>query len=323
MDFRSIKEVATRPDFVQLMDTGMKMKMMDAYQNAVSEYEQLVSFEDSTKDKETYPSLSGIGYPEKVLENESYKEAEIGRLQSVEITNYKYGRILAISRELVDDDQTKRIKEQPGRLGVAHRNYENKTVFSAIVGGTTAATCYDGLAIYTTNHLNRKGGAAQANNDNIYTGVTMSAGAIIVALSMIALWKGLNDEEITVNPVAIVSGARLAFTARWLMSGTGIPTYGANALGPANSAVNLTGKGPLPLLKPIACNWLDKCGGGALDWYIWTDVPGWVFQTRDPLELYAEGNLSQSWFERDVMRWKSRKRFGFGNIDWRASMLIS
>jgi len=322
LEFTSIKEAATRPDFIKLMSSGMKTKMMDAYEKAASEYEQLVSFETSTKDKEDYPALSGIGMPEKVLEGEPYKEAGIGALQATTITNYKFGRILAITREMVDDDQTKMVKNQPGRLGQAHKDYENKVVFSAIVGGGTAATCYDGLAIYTTNHLNRKGGAAQANNDNIYTNVTMSAGAIVVACEMINLWKGLDDDEISVNPIAIVCSARLSYTAKYLMSGTIIPTFAAGVFGPANASAS-AGNMVMPLLKVIPCKWLTKVGGTALDWYIWTDIPGWVFQTRDALELLEEGNLSASYFERDVMRWKSRIRFGFDCIDWRASMKIS
>ncbi len=323
MEIRSIREAATRPDFIALMSSGLKTKMFDIYNKVESEYEQLVSFEESTKDKETYPSLSGLGYPEKVLEGEPYKEGPVGALQDVDITNYKFGRLMAITREMVDDDQTKKIKNQPGLLGTAHKNYENKVVFSTIIAGTTAATCYDGVAVYTTNHLNRKGGAAQANNDNIYTGVTLSAGAIITAMEMISLWRGLDDEEIYVKPLKIVCGPRLGFTASWLMSGTGLPPAAAGVLGPVITAPQTIGKSPLPMLNVVVSKWLGKVGGAALDWYIWTDVPGWVFQWRDKLELYAEGNLSESWFERDVMRWKSRVRFGFKCIDWRASMLIS
>ena len=322
-EIRSIKEAATRPDFYKLLTSGLKTKMFDKYNKVDSEYEQVVSFEGSTKDKETYPSLSDIGDPEKILEGEAFKENSPFVMQDVEVTNYKYGKIIAITREMVDDDQTKKIKAQPAKLGAAHKNYENKVVFSAIVGGTTAATCYDGLAIYTTNHLNRSGGAAQANNDNIYTNVTLSAGAVIVAMDMINLWRGLNDERISVNPVAILCTPRLGYTARWLMSGTGLPAYGANALGPASAYAITVGKSPLPMLKVIISKWLGKLTSSALDWYIWTDVPGWVFQWRDKLELYKEGDLSTSWFERDVMRWKSRERFGFKCIDWRASMLIS
>lgn len=319
----SIREAATRPDFYKLLSTGLKTKMFDAYNSVDSEYEQLVSFESSTKDKETYPSLSDIGDPEKVLEGELYKEAGIGAMQDVDITNYKFGRLLAITREMVDDDQTKKIKNQPNKLGKAHKNYENKVVFSAIVAGTTAATCYDGLAIYTTNHLNRKGGAAQDNNDNIYTAVTLSAGAVIIALDMINKWMGLNDEEITVNPISMVVTPRLGVTARWLMSGTGLPAYAANVLGAASAYASTVGNNPMPMLKVIVSKWLGKKTSSPLDWFIWTDVPGWVFQWRDKLELYKEGNLATSWFERDIMRWKSRVRFGFKNIDWRASMLIS
>lgn len=322
--FRSLKEAATTSEFYKLLDSGLKTKMMAGYKSVPSEYEALVSFETSTKQTETYPSLSDISEPTKVLESEEYPERGVGASQDVDITNFKYGEIIAITREMIEYDQTKKMKNQPTKLGKAHKNYENRTVFSAIVNGTDAASCYDGLAIYTTNHLNRKGGAAQANNDNIYTSVTMTAGALIVALDMINLWKGLDDGDVTINPEMIVCSTRLIWTANWLMSpNSGIPAYAANALGPASAQAQTAGKSPLPMLAVKGCKWLTKVGGAALDWYIWTDVPGWVWQWFSKLRLLKEGNLSQTYFERDVMRWRSDEWFGFKNIDWRASMLIS
>jgi len=320
--FKSLKEAATRADFPKLMSSGMKLKMMDVYNKVESEYERVVSFETSTKDKETYPSLSGTADPKQVLEGEAFKEDKVAEMQDVDITNYKFGRLMGITREMTNDDQTKKVKNLPGNLGKVHKNYENKVVFSGIVGGSTAATCYDGLAIFTTNHLNRKGGAAVAGNDNIYTGVTMSAGAIVIAMDMIDSWTGLDGEEITVNGVSILCSMRLSYTARWLMSDSSIPGFAAGVFGPA-STQPFAGKVPMPMLSVNPSKWLTKVGGAALDWYIQTDVPGWVFQWRDKLELYAEGNLSQSWFEREVMRWKSRVRFGFKNIDWRAMLKVS
>lgn len=324
INFTSIREAATRPDFIQLMSTGMKTKMKNAYNNVVSEYEQVVSFEDSTKDKESYPALSGLGYPEKVLSGENYKEDSNFSLQKIDITNYKYGKIIAITREMIDDDQTKMVAQKPNEVGISHKNHENKVVFSTINAGETAGTCYDTLAIFTTNHYNRKGGATQSRNDNLYTCASMSAGSINTVINMIALWRGLNDEEISVNPIKILCPFYLGFTANWLMSGTGIPAYAANQFGAASAYASTVGQSPLRVaLQVVVSKWLTKVGGATNDWYILTDVPGAVFQWRNKLELYKEGDLSVSWFERDVMRWKSRARFGFDIIDWRFALKVT
>ena len=48
-------------------------------------------------------------------------------------------------------------------------------------------------------------------------GWTLSAGAVIIAMDMINLWVGLDNEVITVNPVSILCTPRLGYTARWLM----------------------------------------------------------------------------------------------------------
>ncbi len=48
-------------------------------------------------------------------------------------------------------------------------------------------------------------------------------------------------------------------------------------------------------------------------WSLLEANKGFIFQTRDELEITEENRNSGSYFDFDVIRYKSRKRF---NIDW-------
>lgn len=317
---RSIKEAATRADFYRFLTIGLKDLLFKAYREAPVTYDRLVTFQDSTKDKEGYPSLGSLGLPQQVLEGEPYQERTIPQDDMVEITNHKFGEIIAITEELIDDDQTKMVMRLPLDLGNAHKKHEDKTVYSLINNNPTG---YDSQAIFSLNHPGFTGGAAMAVNDNIYTSVTLSANAVAVALGIIAGWVGHADDDILdVTATDLVVPKNLAHTARLLTESNFLPlAYAAGALGPSGTV----GTGPNVLkdnnLGVISSARLDKTS--TTDWYIKTDFPGLVYQWRKKLELLAENEASGVRFERDVMRWKSRARWRSKFVNWRWGIKVS
>lgn len=319
-NLRTLREAATRSEFYQFMQVALKDLLFKAYKEARITYPQLVRFETSDKTKEGYPSLGNVSLPTKVLEGEAFQERQIGKKDFVEITNFKFGEIIAITRENIDDDQTREIRRQPQDLGNAHAKQEDKTVYSIITGNPTL---YDSAAWFSLNHPGVTGGGAIAANDNIYTNVTLTANALAVVLGMIAGWTAANSDDILdVTATDLVVPQALKHTANILTQANLLPlAYAAGAFGPA--AQGSVDKNPLKdhKLGVISSARLDKVSTG--DWYVKTDFPGFVFQNRDPLELLQENEASGVAFEREVMRWKSRKRWGVKVINWRAMMLVS
>jgi hypothetical protein len=321
----SLKEASTRPEFYQFMTVGLKDLLFDAYKKAATTYDQLVTKTTSVKDKEGYASLGNVSLPDQVLEGEPFPEKSPPKQDLVEITNIKFGEIIAITRELIDDEQTGRIKQMPSDLGNAHAKKEDKSVYSVIVAN---ATCYDAQALFSLNHPGYTGGAAIASNDNLYTAVTLTANAIAVAIGMVALWTGHTSEDILdVAPKALLVPKRLRYAAHVLTQTQFLPmAYAAGVFGPAAAAGN-TSVNPIKeqALGIISSARLDTSTSGTAltDWYVWTDFPGLIFQWRNALELMAEGEAGYPNFERDVYRWKSRARWGVKPINWRCGMLVS
>jgi len=114
----------------------------------------------------------------------------------------------------------------------------------------------------------------------------------------------------------------LKYTANILTQSAFLPlAFAAGVLGPGattGQAKNVLADENLGVISSAR---LDS--SSTTDWYIWSDFPGLIFQTREPLKLLAESEESGTFFERDVRRWKSRKRFRIGVINWRVGMLIS
>jgi len=321
----SLKEAATRPEFYQFMTVGLKDLLFDAYKKAPTTYGSLVTLATSLKDKEGYVSLGNVALPDQVLEGEPFPEKSNPKQDLVEITNLKFGEIIAITRELIDDEQTGRIKQMPSDLGNAHAKKEDKSVYSVIVAN---ATCYDAQALFSLNHPGYTGGAAIASNDNLYTAVTLSANALAVAISMVALWTGHTTEDILdVTAKSLLVPKRLRYAAHVLTRSEFLPlAYAAGVYGPA-AAGGTMGKNPVleEGLDIISSARLDTSTSGTAltDWYLWTDFPGLIFQWRDKLELLAEGGAGYPNFERDIYRWKSRARWGVKPTNWRCGMLVS
>ena len=319
-DLKSIREASTRSEFYQFLNVGLKDLMFKAYRTAKTTYPAIVTFEESDKAKEEYPSTGNVALPEQVLEGAPFIERTIPPEDFVEVTNHKYGEIISITEELIEDDKTNQIKRLPMDLGNAHAKKEDKTVYSIINGNPTI---YDGGAFFALNHPGYTGGAAIAANDNIYTNVTLSANALAVALGIIGGWTGHSTEDLLdVVATALVVPTNLKYTANLLTKSAFAPwAYAAGALGPAAT----TGQGKNVLaeegLEVISSPRLDVTS--TTDWYIKTDFVGILFQWRQKLGLFEEPEEAGSRFERDVRRWKSRSRWATKVLNWRGMFKVS
>jgi hypothetical protein len=319
-ELRNIREASGRSEFYTFMTIGLKDLLFKAYRESRVTYPQLVTMATSTKDKEGFPSMGVAPLPEQVLEGQPYNEHGLPKSDLVELTNLKFGEIIAITQELIDDDQTGQIAQLPLGLGNAHAKHEDKTIYSIVTGN---ATGYDSQAIFSLNHPGFVGGPAIASNDNIYTSVTMSANAVAVALGLIGGWTGhTTDDFLDVVAKNIVCPRNLKYTANLLTQSELLPmAYAAGVFGPA--AQGGGGKNVLREegLGVISSARLDRVS--ATDWYIQTDFPGLVMQWRERLQFLAEGINTGTQFDRDVYRWKSKARWVAKMLNWRWGMLVS
>ena len=324
MSVADIKEAMNRDDFRTFMNKGLKGLLVGAYDraNQKATYQEITVSDTSNSDRENYPSMGSPAIPLPIQEGEAYKQLAPGSPDDIPVTNFKYGGILELTEEAGDDDQTpgKQLRKQAQKLGAGSVKLKDIVFYSLL---TSNGTIYDGQNFFSLNHPGYTGGAARVNNDNIYTNVTMSANALATALGIIGLWEGADpDEDLDVTPEKIVCGLRLQQTAFGLTNADLLPF--AMAAGPLGPGATVSGGMPNAMkgkLGVTVSHRLDKVA--PLDWYIKTDFPGILYQTRKGMVVTQEAMNAGETFIRDLLRWKISERFGRKVINWRWGILIS
>lgn len=313
----SLQEAMTRSDFAAFMSTGLKATLVTAYQQAAADatWQQLVQVEDSDKDLETYPSMGDPEMPRLVNEGQDFEQLNPGSPDNVKVTNFKYGGLIALTEEAGEDDQTpgKALMKQADALGRKHMELKDKVFYSLI---NANPTIYDGGAWFALNHPGYTGGATRSMNDNIYTNVTLSANALATIIGITAQWEGADaDEDLNVRVTDLVVPVTLQQTALGLTRADLLPFgYAAGPLGPAtnNGGMPNAMKGKLGV---ISSQRLDR--SSTTDWYWKTNFGGFIYQRRKGIQVLQEAANAGQAFNADILRWKSKERFGRKVINWR------
>lgn len=323
--FADLREAMTRNEFAAFMTKGLKGLLIDAYRAAAQEttFQEIVTEDTSASDHEEYPSMGELEYPRQTEEKQAFGVLNAGAPDNVKVTNFKYGGIIEITDEAGQDDQTpgKALLKQARDLGPKHMKLKDKVFWSLI---TSNPTIYDTNAMFSLNHPGYTGGATRSMNDNIYTNVTMSANALATVLGIIAQWEGADaGQDLDVQPQKILCPITLQPTAYGLTRADLLPlAAGAGPLGPAasggNPGIPSSWKGKLGVVSTYR---LDRVS--VTDWYVKTNFPSLLYLKREGVEVAQEALNAGKSFENDMMRWRSKERFGRKFCNWRGFLLVS
>lgn len=319
-----LREAMTRSEYNDFMTRGIKGLLAGAYAAAALEttWRELVTEDTSSAKLENYPSIGDPAMPRQVLEGERFENLSPGSQDNVAVTSYKYGGIIELSTEADEDDQSpgKELGKQGLALGRKHEEYHD-TVFYSILTGNAAI--YDTQNFFSLNHPGYTGGATRAVNDNIYTGVTMSANALATVLGIIAQWEGADvAQRLQIRAERVVCPATLQQTALGLTNADLLPfAYAAGALGPAATVSGGMPNAMKGKFKVTSSPILDATS--TTDWYVKTNFPGLLHLKRKGLTLIQEHPASGKSFEQGLLRWRTEERFRGKVINWRWGALIS
>lgn len=227
---------------------------------------------------------------EKVVEGAEYQQGTIGDAAE-RYRLFKYGKIVAITREVIINDDLDAFTRIPMLFGRSAANLESDLFWEQV---TSNPTMQDGNALFSSAHGNLAG-----------TGGAISIDAISEGRTAMRTQKGLDGEQhITVRPMALVVPAALETEAEQFIS-TNLQADAAGNINP------FAGR-----LQAIAEPRLDDASTSA--WYLWAD-PAAI----DTIEFaYLQGEEgpfveSREGFEVDGMQVKARLDFGVKAIDWR------
>ncbi len=305
-----LRESNAESAFPALLRAGVSTFMFDAYQQVNVIWPDIVHVENSTSFEELYAPLYGAEMPKQVLPGQEFEDSQLKGLD-VRVPNLKFGRILGVERELVDDDKTGQIKSRAVGMGERVRYREEKLVMDAILSG--------GAQGYTTAIGNRPSSGAQLSKAGLEAG-TIALQAMVDPLGNL----------IMVQPDTLLVSPSDQFNADQLVNSTLNPAVpGASGQTASTASAGLTGslmsKNALQGIYAIkvsrflpssvsATKGLDGTNGA---WLLLDSNRSVVFQDRDPLEVAQEATNSGQSFSRDVYRYRTRRRAAAAVIDSR------
>ena len=337
---RGLREANSETTLGFLLRKGLQASANNWYQLSERRWQEYAQQEGSNAIAEFYAPIYHTSIPGEVPRGGRFPEAAITGEDS-RLRNRKFGQIVAIDRELFDDDQTGQIRQYAQRLGDGMGVTESVYCSSRFLGN---ARTYAGLTVtaseYTTTDINgttvtgpfnaQLYGAAAGNRPSAFAALSLGPLAAAYVATMNAVDPMQN--KIIVKPNTLLVSSMDALHADILLKPGGYPAV----LGPSVVTSSVPVLGGTTTFTGSAANQGVSAGypGGwnspnpfqGMGWKIVIEryLPDWawalgesgkgfIMQVRDPMEIAEEGKNSGSYFDFDTIRYRSRERF---EADW-------
>lgn len=327
----SLFEAQGETVFGQLLRAGVQNTFNDIYQAVEVTYDAVVRQTQSNKRQEFYSPLERVGFPKTVPKQGEFPETDFKGLDN-ELINVKYGMILAIERELLDDDQTGQIVERAGQMGENARIHEEALVWGNISGQSSLS--FDGEAIpasktFPTPYVNGVPGTSgglhgSGRGVNALGGSGYAAGRISQS-TLVSAWilaKKMFDQSgrpLLVMPTTLAVTPQDVFLATVLLNSEYNPSSSSTQTADIGKTGSIMSVNPLKNLTAlVATRFMPDYSA-----ILMQAQKGYAFQRRDPTEVIQENPQSGPGFSQEIFRYKERSRWVSDWIDPKFSISIN
>lgn len=281
------REANVSSNLGQLLRYGVQQFMFDGYKDVNVVYPDVVQMVQSSNRQEWYAPLFGAELPTDVAPGESYNDSRIAGIDTV-LVNKKVGRILAMQKELFDDDQTGQLGSRASKLGKRVRYKEEFDVMAALRGATYSTTIGNSFAANTV----------------------LSQPALETANIQLSQIRDPLGNRFGVEPSLLLVSSWDMFNAAKLLNSALQPSVPGAAGQTANSASS-GGTGWTMTANPLQGLFSLKVSRflAQNDWFLMEPKTSIPFQERAPLAVVQEDPNSGESFERDIYRWKVSRRY--------------
>jgi hypothetical protein len=289
-------------DFASLMANVANKRLRTAYDENAGTYGIWARRAPNAPDFKSINVTALSGAPDLLQTNEA-GEFRYGTMRDG-ATTYSvvtYGRIVALSRQAIVNDDLRGFDRLVAAFGNASRRLENRTVYSILT--TNAAISLDGVALFSGVSGNR-------TQSNVQTGAgsALQLSSLNTGRAAMRVMRGLNGEELNVVPAYLIVPAALEHTAYQFTSSSFVPAL--------PGSINEYREGGRTALTPVVEPLLDA--NSTTQWYLAANS-----SQIDTVEYCyldgAEGPVIESdvGFEVDGVSYKCRLDFGAAAIDFR------
>ena len=304
---KELREAAhTTSDFATYLDASIRKRFFEAYREYRTNWRQYVSTMPLSDFKEvTHTGLSELDDLEVVEEENEYKRSAMGELPGPVIQLRTFGKLLAISRQTLINDDFGKMREAPTKMARAAARTLAKDVISILEGNGTS---YDGNPIYDAAHGNLETDA-------------LSEAALQAAITNMRLQTNQNGEPTELEPNDLIVPVGLEFTARRLLESSRIEAP--------------EGEGVANLTANIVNLIVEKRLTDPNDWYLQAridgtdELPGILagflngmeepqMLRRTEAQMMGAGAFDPYRMDIDHVEWKIRHDWDIAPGEWRA-----
>lgn len=250
LSFRSAG-MHTTSDFSSLVANVANKRLRQAYDENAGTYALWARRAPNAPDFKNIQVTALSGAPDLLRTNEhgefSYGTMRDGAATYALIT---FGRIVALTRQLIINDDLRAFDRLVTAYGASARRLENRTVYGIL---TANAVLADGVALFSG-----VSGARTQSNVSTGAGSALQLSALAAARAAMRVMRGLNNEELNVVPSHLIVPAALEQTAYQLTSPNFVPATAG--------AINEFRAGGRTALEPVVEPLLDATS--ATQWYL-------------------------------------------------------
>lgn len=308
-DKEAVVEAMMAAQFPQAVGALIHPVIIKAYEPQVNPVLPLVTEINSTHKVETHVGFGATDQLELVREGTPYEEAQAAE-RYVTIENFKFGRVISVTMEMVMFDQTGEALRVAGNIGGKagahlHEHIVNRVCDYACTGTGQAANTtlkYMGTAraIFADDHSSWD----TQVNDNL--GVdALAETALNTAVNLLAAQLDDKGDRILVVPKILLVGQTLAITARKLLGTPYVVGSANNDINPFYNAYQL-------VVSPL----IDATSATA--WYIGDFQAQYLLQWVYRMRTESLRDTSYESFRSDVVaQFKAGYYAGVGATDYR------
>lgn len=295
----------------KLVDPGVKAVLADNYSMLDEKLMKIFKSVEMRTISEEFAGYAGLGSIPLVAEADEFSEDAIMHTYDTTLTACKYGELLSISYELLEDDLSGAIEKAKYGARALVRKAESLGAGVFNNGFSTSYTSYgDGKPLFSVGHTRADGGTAQSNASS--TGITLTEANLETAI--LAMRSQLDDRG---NLISVVPNVLLVPPA--LEKEALIITKSSNRSETSDNDANVynlkeyTGG----MLKVIVWDYLGAAAGGSdTAWFLLSSQDhqiSWGWRRKPAVKKLEEAVGAKN----EIAYWKMSFRAAYGWRDWR------
>jgi hypothetical protein len=307
----AVSTPATIAANAKLVDPGIKEVLADEYKMLDEKLMKIFKPVELRTISEDFAGYSGIGSIPLVNEAEEFGEDAIMHTYDTTLTAYKYGQLLPISYELLEDDLSGAVEKAKYGSRALSRKSEGLGASVFVNAFDTSYTSYgDALPLCSTAHTRADGGSNQSNASS--SGVTLTEANLETGI--LASREQLDDRG---NLISIVPDTLLVPPA--LEKEALIITKSSNRSETADNDANVYNMKQYTggQLKVVVWDYLGAAAGGSdTAWFLLSSGDhnvNWGWRRKPSVKRLDESVGAKN----EIYYWKMSFRAAYGWRDWR------